>query len=127
MPKEAFGGDDDSESPPEKKKLSLDKFNLSPDVNIRDLFWSIMGSYAATKKPGVDLNTLDNDSFVLMRVALSVLSTQQTENYGLSPRFVSMYSVMMMLDGGWDPALGEFLEQASEEKFLEAPYAPCRQ
>lgn len=115
MPKEAFGGDDDSESPPEKK-LSLEKFNLSPDTNIRDLFWSIMGSYAATKKPGVDLKELEHDRFALMRVALSALSTQHTEHYGLSSRFVSMYSVMMMLDGGWDDALQAFLERASEEK-----------
>lgn len=122
MPKEAFGGDDDSESPPEeKKKLSLDKFNLSPDLNIRDLFWSIMGSYAATKKPGVDLKGLEQDRFALMRIALSILTTQNTEHYGLSPRFVSMYSVMMMLDGGWDDALSQFLERAAEERSGLAP------
>lgn len=122
MPKEAFGGDDDSSEPePEVKKPNLDKFNLAPDVNIRDLFWSIMGSYAATKKPGVDLKSLEHDSFVLMRVALSVLSTQQTDHYGLSSRFVSMYSIMMMLDGGWEPALKQFLEQAAGEKSMEAP------
>jgi hypothetical protein len=33
-----------------------------------------------------------------------------------------MYSLMMMLDGGWDDALGEFLEQATEEKSMEAPF-----
>jgi len=116
MPKEAFGGDDSEEAPPEKKLPPLDKFNLSPDMNIRDLFWRIMGSYATAKKPGVDLKKLEHDRFTLMRISLSVLTTQNTEQYGLSPRFISMYSVMMMLDGGWDDALGEFLERAADDK-----------
>ena len=101
MPKEAFGGDDDnSNNPlPEKKKLGLDKFGLSPDVNIRDVFWKIVGSYAATKKPGIELQTLKNDRFALMRVALSILSSQQSEQYGLAPKFMITYTIMMLLDG----------------------------
>jgi hypothetical protein len=119
MAKHAFGGDDDSSGdapPPEKRKLDLDKYGLSPDINIRDVFWKIMGSYAATKKPGVELKTLENDRFALMRIALSILSSQHIEHYGLAPRFIINYTLMMLFDGGWKDALSEFLERASEKK-----------
>ncbi len=116
MPKEAFGGDDDEEFEEEKKKLGLDKFNLSPDTNIRDLFWRIMGSYAAAKKPGVELEKLEQDRFALMRVAVSALSNPEGESFGLSPRFTSTYSIMMMLDGGWENVLAEFLELGLDNK-----------
>jgi DNA-binding FrmR family transcriptional regulator len=116
MPKEAFGGDGDEEPGEEVKKLGLDKFGLSPDVNIRDLFWKIIGSYAATKKPGIELKELEHDRFALMRVAVSVLSNPDSEYFGLSPKFVTTYSVMMMLDGGWEDALAEFLELSLQKR-----------
>lgn len=116
MPKEAFGGDDSGALPPEKRKLGLGKFGLSPDANIRDVFWKVMGGYAAAKKPGLDLAALGNDRFALMRAAVAVLSSQQGERYGLAPRFIAIYSLMMIIDGGWPDALAEFLEKASERK-----------
>lgn len=117
MPKEAFGGDDSGGAAPEKqKKMGLSKFGLSPDANIRDVFWKILGGYAAAKKPGVELSTLGNDRFALMRAAVSVLSSQHGEQYGLSPKFIALYSLMMMVDGGWDDALAEYLETACEKK-----------
>ena len=117
MPKETFGGDDEGDGGvEEKKKPELSKFGLSPDVNIRDVFWKIMGSYAATKKPGLDLSAMEHDRFALMRVAISVLSRPHSELYGLSPRFIASYTLMMMIDGGWDDTLIEFLERGSEEK-----------
>lgn len=117
MPKEAFGGDDTPGGAPEKqKKMGLGKFGLSPDANIRDVFWKIMGGYAAAKKPGVELSSLSNDRFALMRVAASVLSSQHGEQFGLSPKFIAQYSLMMMIDGGWDDALAEYLETACEKK-----------
>lgn len=123
MPKEAFGGDGDDEIEEEKKNLGLDKFGLSPDTNIRDLFWRIMGSYAAAKKPGVELEKLEQDRFALMRVAVSVLSNPEGENFGLPPRFTSSYSIMMMLDGGWEDVLAEFLEIALDKKLRIREYA----
>jgi hypothetical protein len=117
MAKEAFGGDDSGGAPPpEKKKLGLGKFGLSPDTNIRDVFWRVLGAYAATRKPGLDLATLDNDRFSLIRVAIAVLSSQQGERYGLAPKFIALYSLMMIMDGGWNDALAEFLEKACERK-----------
>ena len=115
-PKQSFGGDDDVEEEPEEPRLPpLDKFELSPDANIRDLFWKIMGSYAATKKPGVDLSALDDDRFALMRVAVSILS--QEHDYGLSPKFITAYSIQMMIDAGWDDALADFLSLGLEKKY----------
>ncbi len=116
MPKEAFGGDDSGGGAPEKRKIGLDKFGLSPDANIRDVFWKIMGAYAATKKPGLELKTLDNDRFALVRVALSVLSSQHGERFGLAPKFIALYSLMMVVDGGWQDALSGYLEMACERK-----------
>ncbi len=116
MPKETFGGDDDEEAPEEKRKLGLEKFELSPDVNIRDLFWRIMGSYAATKKPGIDLAPLEHDRFALMRSAVSVLSNPEGMQYGLSHRFISIYSIMMMLDADWKDVLMQFLELSLDKK-----------
>lgn len=118
MPKETFGGDDDEEGLAEekKKKLGLGKFELSPDANIRDLFWKIMGSYAAAKKPGVDLHPLEHDRFALMRVAVSVLSNPESGHYGLTPRFIAGYSMMMMLDAGWLDAFAEFLGVSLEKR-----------
>ncbi|MEW6722813.1 MAG: hypothetical protein AB1324_06125 [Candidatus Micrarchaeota archaeon] len=117
MPKEAFGGDDSGGGDGgERKKMGLSKFGLGPDANIRDVFWRIMGSYAATKKPGADLAALSHDRFSLMRSAISVLSSEAGEQYGLSPKFVALYSLMMMADGGWTDALAEFLERGAERK-----------
>lgn len=117
MPKEAFGGDDDSSgAPEEKKKMGLARFNLAPDVNMRDEFWRIMGSYAATKKPGVELSAHAHDRFALMRIALSVLESQHSEDYGMPPKFLATYALMMMLDGGWKDALIEFLLRGRESR-----------
>lgn len=116
MPKETFGGDGDDEGAEEKKKLGLDKFNLSPDTNIRDLFWKIMGSYAAAKKPGVELASLEHDRFALMRVAVSVLSNPDSEHFGMSPRFVAMYTTTMMLEAGWKDVVPEFLNVSLEPR-----------
>jgi len=117
MPKETFGGDDEGGGGvEERKKLPLSKFGLSPDANIRDVFWKIMASYAATKKPGVDLSTLENDRIALIRVAVSVLSSPHSGYYGMSPRFMVNYTLMMMLDAGWEDTFVEFLEEASESR-----------
>ncbi|MBI5227720.1 HEAT repeat domain-containing protein [Candidatus Micrarchaeota archaeon] len=118
MPKEAFGGDDDSSGlpPQETKKLKLDKFGLSPDTNIRDVFWKIIGSYATTKKPGLELKDLDEDRFALMNAARSVLSSPHNNSYGISERFLVNYCLMMMLDANWIDALAEFFDKAYSDR-----------
>ncbi|HID73165.1 TPA: hypothetical protein EYP38_04435 [Candidatus Micrarchaeota archaeon] len=119
MPDQTFGGDDDDsggyvEEP--KKLKDLHKYGLSPDKNIRDVFWDIMGSYAATKKPSRELAELDNDRFALVKVAVTVLENPQSQHYGLSPLFVARYSMMMMLDADWNDSFGEFLEGCKESR-----------
>jgi len=118
MPEQTFGGDDDSSGGDveEPKKLDLSKYGLSPDSNIRDIFWKIIGSYAATKEPGVELSTNAHDRFALMRTAVSILSRPHNNQHGVSSKFIVLYSLMMMLDGKWYDALSEFLEITSEEK-----------
>ncbi|MDD5340780.1 MAG: HEAT repeat domain-containing protein [Candidatus ainarchaeum sp.] len=118
MPRETFGGDDDSGSAaPEqpKRKIPLSKFGLAPDVNIRDVFWRIMASYAATRKPGVELSSLEHDRFALMRAALSVLSNPHGEEYGLAPRFIATYTSMLLMEAGWKDAFAELLERGLED------------
>jgi hypothetical protein len=114
MPRETFGGDDEGDEGEEVKKLDLSKYGLAPDVNIRDTFWKIMASYATAKKPGVDLSTLEQDRFALMRVALSVLSRPHHEEYGLAPKFTARYTMMMILDAGWGDVLGQFIEKGQD-------------
>ena len=118
MGKQTFGGDDDDEEVTEEvqKKLKLSKFELAPDYNIRDLFWKIMASYAATKTPGIDLSKIENERIPLVRVAVSVMESKRSSFYGLSPQFVSRYVLMMTLDGGWKDAFIEFLEHSKESK-----------
>lgn len=117
MPDQTFGGDGDGSSgAAPKKKPVLQKYGLSPDANIRDVFWDIMGSYAATRKPSRPLSELDNDRFSLMRVAVSVLDNPQSSHYGLSPGFVAKYSLMMLIDAKWEDALAEFLEECRDSR-----------
>ncbi len=117
MGKQTFGGDDDEEAAEEtQKKLKLAKFELGPDYNIRELFWKILGSYAATKTPGTDLSKISNQRISLVRVAVSVLESRKSSFYGLSPQFVSRYTLMMALDGGWEDAFIEFIEHAKESR-----------
>lgn len=116
MPKEAFGGDGDEGAPPEKKRPGLEKFGLAPDANIKDVFWKIMASYAATKKPGVELRGYEHERFALMRSAVSVLSMPESEHYGLSPKYVCEYTLRMLLDGGWDDAIAELFEEGLDKR-----------
>ncbi len=117
MPGQTFGGDDDDEYYEEEpKKPKLDRYGLKPDANIRDVFWEIMGSYAATRKPDRDLTELTIDRFALIRVAVTILDNSQNENYGISPAFVSRYTLMMLLDSSWADAFFEFLKGCKESR-----------
>lgn len=117
MPKETYGGDGSGGgSGQPKKKMPLSRFGLAPDANIRDLFWRVMASYSATKKPGMDLKEAAGDRFALMRAGLSVLDSPHGSEYGLAPKFIAAYTAMMMLDGGWDDALAELIQRSREAR-----------
>ncbi len=123
MGKQTFGGDDDEEAAEEiQKKLKLSKFELGPDYNIRDLFWKILGSYAATKTPGIDLNKVKSQRIALVKAALSVIESKGSHFYGLSPQFVARYTLMMVFDGEWEDAFMKFLEDARESKIKAWEY-----
>lgn len=115
MPKETFSGGDGDGADSAKKKPALGKFGLAPDTNIRDVFWRIMASYMAARKPGEDLRALGHDRISLVRVALSVLNGPNPGHSGMSPRFITLYTMTMLLDAGWDDALIEFLAGGFEK------------
>jgi len=118
MGKQTFGGDDDTEYTDEDqpKKLKLSKFELGPDYNIRDRFWKILGSYAATKTPGIDLKKVESQRIGFVKVAVSVIESRKSAFYGLSPQFVARYTLMMVLDGNWEDAFIEFIKDAKESR-----------
>lgn len=118
MAKQTFGGDDDEEVPQEeeKKKIDLSKYSTGPDVNIREVFWAIMGSYAANSSPGVDLKDLEMDRYALMRVAIGALSRPSPLHARMTPNFIARYSMMMMLDAGWQDGFVEFLEECEQRQ-----------
>jgi hypothetical protein len=118
MPGQTFGGDDDDEEyyEEEQKAPKLDRYGLKPDANIRDVFWEMMGSYAASRKPSRNLSDLTMDRFALIRVAVTILDNPQNENYGLSPAFISKYTQMMLLDAGWSDAFVEFLRGCMDSR-----------
>lgn len=120
MPEQTFGGDDDSSGskpkPVAKKKIKLDKFGLRPDINPRDVFWKIMASYAATKKPGMDLFSLQNEMYSFIRISLSAISDPGSEQYGLAPKFIAQYTMMMLIDAKWEDGFTEFLILSGDQK-----------
>lgn len=113
MAKQTFGGDDDEEAPTEEKKqrLDLSKFSAGPDVNPRELFWNIISSYAAKKGPGVDLGGLEMERFALVRVAIGALDRPSPLHASLTPNYIARYTLMMVLDAGWQDCFVEFLEE----------------
>jgi len=113
MPKETFGGDDDSGAVVEekKRKLDLSKYSKGPDSNIRDVFWAIIGSYGAKQTP--DFSDLENDRFALIRVATSAISNPSPLHVRLTPSTISRYTLMMVMDAGWQDCFTEFLEECA--------------
>jgi len=117
MPKQAFGGDDDTEYEiEEEKKPKLSKFGLRPDANIRDVFWKIMASYATTKTAGVNAKRTYEHRFTFIKIARSLLERKQSHYYGMSPQFVVRYLMMLFLDNGWADAAAQLLAELREGK-----------
>jgi len=115
MPKETFGGDDEGGAAVEekKRKLDLSKYSKGPDMNIRDVFWSIVGTYGAKKGHVPDFSGLENDRFALVRVAIGAISGPSPLRVRLTPGHIARYSIMMVLDAGWQDCFTEFLEDCA--------------
>ncbi len=120
MAKQTFGGDDDqggaASGEQSKKRINLFKFASRPDMNIRDTFWAIIRVYAAKKDMKNDIKIFNSSRVPLMRIALTILGNPQSAYHGLSVNFTSLYSIMMMLDGGWKEEFREFIRTIYIEK-----------
>lgn len=111
MPKYTHGGGDGGSDTgePIKKRLILDKYSTGQDMNVRDILWNIMAAYATKKDMKNEIKKFSQSKTALSRIALSILENPESAYYGLSLNFVSLYSLMMMLDGGWNLEFREFL------------------
>jgi len=117
MPKQAFGGDDDTEYEVEEgKKPKLSKFGLRPDANIRDVFWKVMASYATTKNAGINPKKIYEHRFTFIKIARSLLERKESHYYGMSPQFIVRYLMMLFLDNGWTDAAAQLLAELKEGK-----------
>ncbi len=86
---------------------------------MKDEFLKIMASYTATKKPGVELATIENHKYALTNIALSIVLSPHPPYYGITPKFIVQYSLMMILDASWEDCFSEFIEKAKnrQDKF----------
>lgn len=117
MPKQTFGGDDDTEyETEEEKKPKLSKFGLRPDANIRDVFWKVMASYATTKEAGVDPKKIYEHRFTFIKIAFSLLERKESHYYGMSPQFIVRYLMMLFLDNEWTDAVQQLMAELKEGK-----------
>ncbi|MEK6981465.1 MAG: hypothetical protein AABX38_00915 [Candidatus Micrarchaeota archaeon] len=121
MAEQAFGGDDDSSTPvqeaPKPKKLDLKKYASTPDANVRDIFWSIMGSYATKSEVNAQyITSLDNHQNSIIRIALSELAKEEKSYYGLSKNFIAMYTLMLILDQSWEELFAYFIIESYSMK-----------
>lgn len=121
MPEQAFGGDDDStgtvEQAPKPKKLDLKRFASAPDANVRDIFWSMMGSYATKSEINKQyIESLGNHQNSIIRIALSELTKEEKSYYGLSKNFIAMYTMMLILDNGWEDLMPYFIIESFSAK-----------
>ncbi len=127
MPKYTHDAGDDKGGgkEPVKKHLNLDKYSSGPDMNIRDSFWAIMAAYATKKNMKNEVKIFSHSKVALSRIAISILENPESAYRGLSPNFVSLYTLMMMLDGEWSDEFKEFLckiytENISYRKIVRA-------
>jgi len=113
-----FGGDDDSDEAPEEKKRKayLDKFNIQPDFNIRDVFWEIMAQYEV-KSVNIDkIRKYSSSRSALMKIALSIVKNPESSYFGIKAGSVARYSLMLTMDAGWNDSFMEIIEESNAEK-----------
>jgi hypothetical protein len=115
------GGDDDSSgaaapaSP--QKGPDLRRYINKPDYNIRDLFWTIMKSYAENKDIKETLKNFYSERLSLMRVAVSVVKQPDrflTEE--MSEQDVATYTIRMIFEEEWEDVFIKLIGEAYERK-----------
>jgi hypothetical protein len=119
MPKQTFGGDDDTDdTQPQQpvKRLDLSRYSIAPDINIRDVFWQIMNNYATKTDSKELLKQYAMDRFALIRIAVGAIDNQKNSISGLTPASVSRYIFMMLIDAGWNDTFQLFMEECKNTK-----------
>jgi len=113
MAKQTFGGDDDEGAPMEEKKqkLRLDRFSGGPDMNVRELFWKITSEYAKGKGRDIGYAALESDRFAIVRAAIGAMERPSPMHASMTQTRIARYSLMMLLDSGWQDCFVEFLDE----------------
>ncbi len=118
----AMGGDDDVEVVDEGKpsKPNLEKYSLSPDANIRDVFWKLLLGCAEERKE--EVKHFANHRHSLIKILLSVISSKEKPPFPISKKKMILCFLNLFQQEGWEDALKELLvlggERASSAKII---------
>jgi len=120
MPKQTYGGDDDTEYVEEKEaRPKLERFSLQPDKNARDLFWKVIEAKAGKREPSKeDAAQARAHRFVFVGIYLSLLKGKGPTMYGVSRRSLSRYVMEFLMDVDAEDALLVVLAEALNEERL---------
>jgi len=112
-----YGGDDDDSPTPEdkKRKAYLDKFNIQPDYNIRDVFWEIMAQYSMKSINIEKIKKYSSSRTALVKIGLSVVKNPESSYFGIKAGSVARYSLQMTLDADWGDSFIEIIEESYGE------------
>lgn len=117
MPKQAHGGDDDSETKEEKAaRPRLERFGLRPDKNVRDLFWEIIDAKAQKKELSEKaLSQAKEYRFIFINIAIPLLKEKNAKTYRTKPYTMGARLVEFLIDSGSEDALLRLLEESAND------------
>lgn len=120
MPKQTHGGDDDSESTEtQETKIKLNKFELGPDKNIRDVFWAAIESWKEKKEMSEELQRLAYDQrFTFISIAKSIVDRNSAKKYGLTSAKLLEIILSIFLENDWKDAFVGMLVEFQEKEWL---------
>lgn len=117
MPEQSYGGDDDNAKAPEtQKKLKLSRFELGPDLNIRETFLRLLSLYDDSKDPAINFDEFATHKFAFEKCAVSLMESKEGNLYGMSHQLVARNTTMMFLDANWEDAFLQFINDMRESK-----------
>jgi len=115
------GGDDDSSgSAPadQPTKPDLRRFINKPDVNPRDLFWTIIKAYSENSVDIKDqLKNFTHDRMALFRIGVSIV--QHPDRYlseDILPKTIAQYLFQMAFDAGWQDVFEKLIDDSYNRK-----------
>lgn len=122
---QVFGGDDTGSTPPaqERKKPDLKKYINKPDLNIRDLFWTIMEAYKKKEDVRDQLKNFYGQRISLLRIAITVATEKKNYQFHISQNNVATYMLRIILDEKWEDVFLQFLESTYDlRKGIQLPF-----